>query len=182
MTSIRPSMPGIPQTGPIQNVQKAPAPPKTEETKAPPPKQETAAPPKDENKTKTFDDTPMEDVSMKFEGESKAAEATAEIEGLFDAEAPEETDEAGKVEESDEPEEGGEVEEGSEAEEAHEIEVEEEDEEEEADPDYDQESEAGGEGPEAEHHINVAPLLELVAQLRELPRFRIEETWQVYGG
>lgn len=182
MTSIRPSMPGIQQTGPMQNVQRAQPQAKPAEAKAPPPPpKETSAMAKDENKTKTFDDTPMEDVSLKFEGESKAAEATQEIEALFETEAPEgeaEVESAGETEEAEAPEGEGEVDEAGETGEAPEVEEEEEEEAGEA-GDY-EESEGGG--GEAEQKVNVAPLLELVAQLRDIPKFRIEETWQAYGG
>lgn len=194
MTSIRPSMSGIPQTGPLQNVQRAQPAAKAEEAKAPPPKQETPAAAQDENKTKTFGDTPIDDVNaFPFEGEAKAADATSDIEGLFESSETEETDDveaadsSGDVEETDEADDTDEpddVEGGDDVEEAEpkEIEVEEEDEEEEeGGPDFDDaEGGEGGEGPE--RHIHIAPLLELVGQLRDLPRFRIEETWQVYGG
>lgn len=176
MTSIRPSMPGVQQMGPTQNVQRQQQAPKTEEAKAPPPKEEAQSLQKDENKTKTFDDTPMEDVSLKFEGEAKAADATSEIEGLFDAEAPEETGEVEEAEESEEVEGEGEVEE-AEAPETGEVEEEEEEEEAGEAGDY----EEGEGGAEAEARVNVAPLLELLPQLRELPKFRIEETWPLYG-
>ena len=182
MTSIRPSMSGIPQTGPLQNVQRPQAAAKTEEAKAPPPKQETPAAAQDENKTKTFDDTPIDDVNaFPFDGDAKAADATSDIEGLFETDDADETDGVQDADETDDPDD---VDGGDEVEEAEpkEIEIEEDDEEEEeGGPDFD-EAEGGEGGSEAERHIHIAPLLELVSQLREIPRFRIEETWQIYGG
>ncbi len=180
MPSIRPSVPGIPQSSPIQRAQ---AQPKTEEAKAPPPPpKETVSTPKDENKSRTFDDTPIPDVSVKFEGEAKASEATEEIEGLFEPEAEgevEETSEAEETEEAEAPEGEGEVEEAGEAGEAGEVE---EEEEEEGSGDAGEFEDSEGGGPEIEMRVNVAPLLEIVPHLRELARFRIEETWQAYGG
>lgn len=179
MTSIRPSMPGVQQTGPMQNVQRAQPQAKTEEAKAPPPPpKEVSSTPKDENKSRTFDDTPMQDVSIKFEGEAKATEATAEIEGLFEPEAEGEVEETSEAEEAEAPEGEGEVEEAGEAEAAEVEEAEEE--EEEGDAGEFEDSEGGG--AEAELLVNVAPLLEIVPQLRQLARFRVEETWQAYGG
>lgn len=202
MTSIRPSMPGIQQTGPLQNVQRTQQPAKTETPKEAAPKSETAAPPQDENKTKTFDDTPIADVNaFPFEGEAKAADATSDIEGLFETDETAETDETDDVDDSDSvdgtdaADSSDDVDETDDADdpddvdgaddvdepEAPEIEIEEDEEEdEEGGPDFD-EAEGGDGGEEAEHRVNIQPLLELLPQLREIQRFRVEETWSLYG-
>ena len=176
MTSIRPSMPNIPQTSPLQNTQRAQPQPQAEAAKAPPPPKETPAA-KDENKTQTFDDTPMADVALTFEGDAKAAEATAEIEGLFEAEASEETEEADAADEGADVEAEGEVDQA----EAEALETEE-SEDEEGGTDESGDFDEGNGNAEAEIKVQVAPLLELLPQLRELSRFRVEETWAAYGG
>lgn len=186
MTSIRPSMPGIQQTGPLQNVQRAaPQPAKTEAPKeAPKPEASTIA--KDENNTKTFDDTPIADVNIEglFESadtqETEETDDTDAADGVGGADETDSADDADDVADDvdvDAPDEA----EGPEEPEAPEVE---EEEEEEGGPDWDEsEGGEGSEGPEApERHIDVTPLLEIVSQLRDLQKFRIEETWAIYGG
>lgn len=156
-----------------QQSQKAEAP----KPQAAPPKEGGGEIAKDENKTKSFSETPIDDVNaFPFEGEPTAAtEAIEEIESLFDAEAPEE---AGEAEEAE-----GEVEGPEEAEGAEPAEVEVEEAEEEAEgggvEDYDTESEKEREAPEI--RINTAALLELIPELKEAPKFRIEETWGLFS-
>ncbi|MGV3527035.1 MAG: hypothetical protein ACO1RX_22660 [Candidatus Sericytochromatia bacterium] len=177
---MSPSISGMPPTGPIQmpqQVQRAPQAAKTEAP--PPPKEDIPAAAQDENKTQNFDDTPISDVNaFPFEASpTEASEATAEIEGLFEAEETGEAEEVEESEEAEAPEGEGEVEE-AEASEAGEVE--EGEEEAEGEGDYeDPESET----PEFEKvQIDLRPLLEMVPDIRELTRFRVEETWMLFAG
>lgn len=175
-------------TPPVQGPQKAQPGPKADKAEAPAQqKAQTEAAPKDENKTKTFDETPMEAVSESlFEGKTAAAESSEEIEGLFEEEGElDEVEGEGDVESADKLDEteeaDAEVEEPDdldEAKEAPETEVSEKEEEEEG-LNGEEEGQGGG---EASHQINVSALLDLIPQLKAAPRFRIEETWTAFTG
>lgn len=175
--------------GPIQpqpQIQKAQ--PQQKQAEAAPVRQQEATPETaaDENKTQTFDDTPLGDVSaLGFDGETTAADASEEIAELFDGEEVDEADEAGEIDDVDDPDDIDEPDDLDDLEELERPEIEaaedEDDEEEEGDEDY-ADDEGGFEGGEAHPHIDVHSLLKLVPEIRQSERFRIPETWGLFNG
>lgn len=175
---------------PMQPMQRAAAQPKANETPQTP---KSPSPPttKDENKTQNFSDTPLRDVSSPFSGkttgsaEQMASLMAAEEELLEeleeeDTDGPDALQELDASEESDELEETEESAEAEEAEEAEELDTEPKNTEEEEQGGL-EDGEAGGQ-EEASTQINLASILELVPELRNAERFRIEETWALFAG
>lgn len=172
---IRPTSPGM-NTAPVQGPQKA-------EAKAPAQKAEAPAAAKEQTEVLARD----EDKTTKFEEKEMDVNAFP-----FDMEAVEESDEAAEIEEVEsleEAEETGETEELDDVEDIEEAEEPEETEETEADNTVSEEEEEGGVGDfdeeaggsEAEApQINTQVLLAMVPEMRDLPRFRLEETWALF--
>jgi hypothetical protein len=184
----------IGRTAPLTPIQR----PQTQAAPAPAP---AAAPPteakptlnlKDENKAKTFEETPMEEVNTANFKQEKAevAKAAEEIAGVLRLEEPEEAEEVDDTEAAEGPEEaesasetealeeGEAPEEAGEAEEAAEIEAAEEEEEETGtDSDFDEERES--EGAE-EATIDFELLYGLIENVQQAPAFELERTWNLF--
>ncbi len=173
-----------------QPAQKAAAQPAKAE--AAPATQEKAPVPKDENKAKSFNETPMRDVSSTSFSKSHVAsmDAVKEIGKLMEAEAPEETEapqeaqaapETEETQEAEAPEAEGEVE-SAESEVSTDAEVEESEESEES-ADGEGELLEDEESEEADYvraEVDLDVLLRLSSELKKLPSFALAESWNLF--
>jgi len=175
-------------TQPLQPMQRPAAQAKPAEAAPAQQKPQAAPTPKDENKAKSFNDTPLKDVSTRFAEAGKIAGGNEEMAALLAAEEAEEAEESSEADEAEALAESAELAETEEAEEAKEAEEAESESEEEQGENEDGEAgksdltedrEADGRSGGAQ--INIAALLTLLPELRAAPRFRIEETWPLFA-
>lgn len=173
---IRPTSPGM-NTAPVQGPQRTEVKASAAKSEAPvAAKEQTEVLAKDEDKTTKFEEKEMDVNAFPFDME--AVEETDEAAEIEELESLEEAEEVGDTEELDEAED---VEEAEEPEEADELEEEDEVSEEEEEGsvgDFDEQEE--GADTEGSAQINVQVLLALIPEMRELPRFRLEETWALF--
>jgi hypothetical protein len=186
-------------TGPLSlppQLQRAAAQPaKTEAAQTP---EQTEKTPQDENKSRAFNQTPMEEVRttafardqkaslaavqeigrLMESNETEASTETESEEAISESEAPEETEETAETEETEAPEGEGEVEEAPEFE-ADEPEAEESEESGETGEDLLEQDESAG--PEYEQpEIDLDGLLRAAVELKKKPTFALAESWTLF--